>query len=99
MDSAKFKPRASFDAALQQYRKLTGYDIRSSSAESAAGIAPGASPTDIQNIFKSMLVKARCSEGGKLDSVLGRVLEILLLFNEISGDVAAATVCQYHLMH
>lgn len=86
--------RAPFDEALLDYKKRTGHDILSSDAASAAGIADIDSPSGIHAAFKVMLANVRRSQdkSSTLDSALGKVLDILLRFTEVAGEVAAASV-------
>lgn len=91
---ARPSARAAFDDALHQYRKQTKRDVYSNAAASAAGLANVDGPADIHATFKSMLADVCRSQDkpSKLDAVLGKVLDVLLLFNEIGGELATAAV-------
>ncbi|KIY66135.1 hypothetical protein CYLTODRAFT_412058 [Cylindrobasidium torrendii FP15055 ss-10] len=83
--------QASFDAAIREYHKRTGYDILSSNAASKAGVSLADSPANIHAAFQSILTDVRRSQDGTLNTAIGKVLDGLLVFNEISGEIAAVT--------
>ncbi|KIY63001.1 hypothetical protein CYLTODRAFT_472643 [Cylindrobasidium torrendii FP15055 ss-10] len=56
-----------------------------------AGVAVSDNPADIHSAFKSMLIDVRLSHSSKLDTALGKVLDSLLIFNQIGSEVAEAT--------
>ncbi|KIY72558.1 hypothetical protein CYLTODRAFT_417763 [Cylindrobasidium torrendii FP15055 ss-10] len=86
--SPQMRARASFEAALREYHKRTGYDILSGSAASAAGLSSDDGPAAIHTALRSMLAGVRDSQDGRLDNALAKVLDALLLFTEISGEFA-----------
>lgn len=87
--------RASFDNALREYNKRIGIDPYSSAAASVVGLADVHKPADISNALKSMLADLHRSQSGtsKLDTAVGKVLDVLLLFTMIGGEIAAVSVC------
>lgn len=86
--------RSPFDDALLDYKKRTGHDVLSSDAASAVGIADIDNPSGIHAVFKTMLADVRRSQdkSSTLDSALGKVLDVMLRFTEVAGEVAAASV-------
>ncbi|KIY72559.1 hypothetical protein CYLTODRAFT_449721 [Cylindrobasidium torrendii FP15055 ss-10] len=86
--SPQASARASLEAAVRDYHKQTGCDVFSSDYASQSGLADDSSPDKIKSVFLSML---RDVQDSKLDTSLGRVLDVLLLFNDISSEIAAAT--------
>lgn len=88
--------RTPLEAARREYYKCTGYDILSSDAARAAGLAHDASPTDIHAALQMILASICLQQNTLLDTVLANVLDVLLVFSEIGGEVVGATVSQYY---
>ncbi|KIY72560.1 hypothetical protein CYLTODRAFT_440478 [Cylindrobasidium torrendii FP15055 ss-10] len=89
--SAKTGAQASIDAALQEYFQRTGHNVLSSDAAHAAGIPINASSADIRATLESLITDVRHAQDVKFNATLGKILDVLLLLNEIGAEVAAST--------